>query len=108
MTNIYHQKEEKYIDDDGSGVFPKQEVRKKYNSKYQLTYSNQYYVMKNDYIKDTRIRPTYSGIKRKATGYVLRTGSPYRDAEGLSQLRSYLNDAIINAAQIIGGEIDIS
>ena len=37
--------------------------------------------MKNDYIKDTRIRRTYSGRKRKATGYVLMTGSPYRDAE---------------------------
>ena len=92
-----------YIDDDESGVFPKQEVRKKYNSKYQLTYSNQYYVMKNDYIKDTRTRRTYSGRKRKATGYVLITGSTYRDTEGLSQLRSCLNDAIINAAPIIGG-----
>ena len=60
-----------YIDDDGSRVFPKQEVRKKYNSKYQLTYSNQYYVIKNDYIKDTRISRTYSGRKLKATGYVL-------------------------------------
>ena len=27
-----------YIDDDGSVVFPKKQVRKKYNSKYQLTY----------------------------------------------------------------------
>ena len=58
--------------------------------------------MKNDYIKDTRIRRTYSGRKRKATGYVLITGSPYRDAEGLSQLRSCLHDAIISTAPIIG------
>ena len=49
----------KYIDDDGSGVSPKQQVRKKYNSKYQLTYSNRYYVMEHDYIKYTRIRRTY-------------------------------------------------
>ena len=28
----------KYIDDDGSGVFPKQKVIKLYNTKYQLTY----------------------------------------------------------------------
>ena len=28
----------KYIDDDGSGFFPKQQVRNRYNSKYQLTY----------------------------------------------------------------------
>ena len=63
-----------YIDDDGSGVFPKQEVRKKYNSKYQLTYSNRSYVMKHEYIKDTRIRRTYSGRKRKATGYIYITG----------------------------------
>ena len=58
--------------------------------------------MKNDYIKDTRIRRTYSGRKRKATGYVLITGSPYRDAEGSPQLRSCLHDAIINAAPRIG------
>ena len=50
----------KYIDDDGSGVSPKQQVIKKYNSKYQLTYSNRYYVMEHDYIKYTRIRRTYS------------------------------------------------
>ena len=59
--------------------------------------------MKNDYIKDTRIRRTYSGRKRKAKCYVLITGSPYRDAEGSSQFRSCLHDAIINAAPIIGG-----
>ena len=40
--------------------------------------------MKNDYIKDAIIRRTYSGRKRKAKGYVLLTGSPYRDAEGSS------------------------
>ena len=35
MTNIYHQKKRwKFIDDDGSGVFHKQKVRKIYNSKY--------------------------------------------------------------------------
>ena len=62
------------MNDDGSGVFPKQDVRNRYHSTYQLTYSNRYYVMKNDYIKYTRIRQTYSGRKRKATGYVLLTG----------------------------------
>ena len=93
-----------YIDEDGSGFFPKQEVRKNYNSKYQLTYSNPYYVIKNDYIKDTRIRRTYSGRKRKAKGYVLLTGSPYRDSEGSSQLISCLHDAIVNAAPRIGGK----
>ena len=70
----------KYIDDDGSGVLPKLLVRKKYNSRYQKNYSNHYYVQKNVYIKDTRMRRTYSGRKRKATGYVLITGSPYRAA----------------------------
>ena len=98
----------KYIDDDGSGVSPKQQVRKKYNSKYQLTYSNCYYVMKNEYIKDTRIRRIYSGKKRKATGYVLITGSPYRDAEGSPLNRSCLHDDIINSAPRIGGEINKS
>ena len=50
----------KYIYDDGNAVFPKQQVRKKYNSKYQLTDSNCYYVMKHDHIKDTRLRRKYS------------------------------------------------
>ena len=61
--------------------------------------------MKNDYIKGTIIRQTYSGRKLKATGSVLITGSPYRDAEGSSLNRSCLHDAIINATPIIGGEI---
>ena len=50
----------KYIDHDGSGVVPKQYVRKRYNAKYKKTYSNQYYVLENDYIKDTTIGRTYS------------------------------------------------
>ena len=79
-----------------------------YNSKYQLTYSNRYYVMKNDYIKDKIIRRTYSGRKQKATGYVLLTCSPYRDAEIYSQLISCLHDIIINAAPRIGVKIDQS
>ena len=84
----------KYIDDDGSGVLHKLLVIKKYNSRYQITYSNHYYVLKHDFIKDTRMRQTYSGRKRKATGYVLITGSPYRDAEGSPHHRSCLHDAI--------------
>ena len=36
----------KYIDDYGSGVFPKQKVRKLYNTKYQKTSSNWHYVLK--------------------------------------------------------------
>ena len=87
-----------------SVVFPKQGVRNKYNSTYKLTYSNRYFVMKKDYIKDTRIHWKHLGRKRKATGYVLITGSPYLDAEGLSQLRLCLHDAIINAATRIGGK----
>ena len=94
------------MDDDGSGVFPKQKFGKLYNTKYKNTYSNRYYVLKNDYIKDTRIRWTYSGRKQRATCYVYPKGSPYHDAEGSSQLRSCLHDAIINAAPRIGGEID--
>ena len=64
--------------------------------------------MKHDYIKDTIICWTYSGRKRKATGFVLLTGSPYLDAEGSSQLRLFLHNAIINAAPRIGGKIDQS
>ena len=93
-----------YIDDYRSAVFVKQEVRKKYNSKYELTYSNRYHVMKHDHIKYTRICRTYSGRKWKETGYVLLTGSPYRDAEGSSQLRACLHDSIINADPRIGRE----
>ena len=48
---------------------------------------------KNDFIKDTIIRLTYSGIKRGATCYVYLNGSSYRDAEGSSQLRSCIHDA---------------
>ena len=59
----------KYLDNDRSDVFPKQKFRKLYNEKYQKNYSNQYYVLKHDHIKDTRIRRTYSGRKRRATGY---------------------------------------
>ena len=64
--------------------------------------------MKHDYIKYTRIRRKYSGIKQKATGYVLLTGSSYRDAEGSSQLKSCLHYDIINSAPRIGGKIDQS
>ena len=35
----------KYIDDDGSGIFPKQKVENIYNEKYQTTYYNQNYVL---------------------------------------------------------------
>ena len=56
---------------------------------------------KNDYIKYTILRQTYSGRKISATGYVYLNGSPYRDAEGSSQLISCLHDEIINVAPII-------
>ena len=87
-------------------VFFKQKVRKRYNEKYQKTYSNRYYVLKNDYIKDTILLLTYLGRKRRATRYVYLDGSPYRDAEGSSHIRSCLRDAIINTAPRIGGVID--
>ena len=34
----------KYIDDDRSGVFPRQNFGKRYNAEYQKNYSNRYYV----------------------------------------------------------------
>ena len=61
---------------------------------------------KNDYIKDTRIRRKYPGRKQRATGYVYLKVSSYCDAEGSSQLRSCLHDAIIHASPIIGRKID--
>ena len=59
--NITSDDKNKYIDDGGSRIFLKQKVRKLYNAKYQKTYYNRYYVLKSDYIKDTRIRRTDSG-----------------------------------------------
>ena len=98
----------KYIDDDESGVNTKILVRKWYNARYQNTYSNRHYVLKNDFIKDTRICQTHSGRKPNATGYVLITGSPYSYAEGYPHHRSCLHDAIINAAPRIGEKNDRS
>ena len=92
------------MDDDGSGVLLKQTVRKFYSAKYEKYDSNRYYVLKIDYIKDTRICWKYSGRKWRATFFVYLKGSPYIDAEGSSQIRSCLHDRIINAAPIIGGK----
>ena len=92
----------KYFDDDGSGVLPKILVKKCYNARYQTYYSNREFILHNDYIKDRIIHRTSSGRKRKATGYVLITGSPYLDAEGSPHHRSCLHDAIINADPRIG------
>ena len=97
----------KYIDDNGSGIFPKQKVKLFYNARYQEEYSNQNYVLDRDYIKDTRIHWVHSGRKRKATGFVYLKGSPYRDTEWQSQLKLCLHDGIINAAPIIGGSLKI-
>ena len=99
--------EGKYMDDDVIGVLLKQKVRNLYNAKYQKTDSNWYYLLKDDYIKDTGMRPTYSGWILRATGYMYRKGSPYRYAEGLPQLRLCLHDAIINAYLIIDETIEI-
>ena len=41
--------------------------------------------------------------EKMAICYVYLNGSPYRDAEGLSKLRSCLHNEIINAAPRIGG-----
>ena len=54
----------KYIDDDGSGIFPKQRVRKLYNAKYQDTYRNRNYVVSAPHIKDTIIQKVFSGRKK--------------------------------------------
>ena len=86
-------------------VFFQKKFRNLYYTKYQKTYSNRYYVIKNDYIKETRIRRKYSGRKQRATGYVYLNGSPYCDAEVSSQIISCLHDAIINAAPRIGKKL---
>ena len=68
------------------------------------TYSNLDFFLQNDSIKYTIMRRTYSGRKRKATDYVLITGSPYHDDEGSPHHRSCLHNVIINAAPSIGGK----
>ena len=87
-------------------VFPKQNVRQIYNEKYQKTYYNRNYFLDRDYIKDTRIIRVHSGRKWKAAGFVYLKGSPYHGAEGSSQLRPCLHDAIINSSPRIGGNFD--
>ena len=97
---------EKYIDDDGSDIFPKQKDRKLYNTKYHETYGNIRHVLSEPYIKDAIIRGVYSGRKQTAMGFVYLQGSPYPDAEGSSHIRSCLHDAVINASPRIGQSID--
>ena len=46
------------MNDNGSGIFPRKNVRKLYNAKYKKTYPNRCYVLKNGGIKDTKIRRT--------------------------------------------------
>ena len=74
-TNVYDKyinnyDRRKYIDDYGSGIFPKNRGRKLYNKKYQETYGNRSYVVSSPYIKDIIMQRVYSGIKWKATGLV--------------------------------------
>ena len=102
-TDIYIIWQQKiYIDNGGSGVKPKQKVRKLHYFKYQQKYGNRSYVISGYYIKDTRICRTSSRIKRTGTGFVYLKGSPYCDYEVSSHLRSCLHDEIINSAPIIG------
>ena len=58
-----------------------------------------------NYIKYTRTRRTFSRRRRRAPGYVNLNSSLYRDAEGSSELRLCLRDAISNAAPKIGGGV---
>ena len=94
-------REKKNIDDDGNGVFTKQNIRQPYNTEYQRTYSNRYYVLKKDYVKYTRNRWTYLEKKQRSIFFVYLKGPPYRNAEGPSQPRSFSHDEIINSATII-------
>ena len=109
MVHIFYDKyiksedRKKYIDYDGSYIFPKLNIRNIYNSKYNAIYSNQIYVLGRDYNQDITIRQVHSGRKLKSAGFVYLKGSPYRDAEGSSKLRSCLHDAMTNYAPRIGG-----
>ena len=95
----------KYIDDYGSDIFPIIKDKNIYTKKYQETYRNRSHVFSTPYIKDRIILRVYSGIKQKAKGFVYLQGSPYHDAEGSSQIRSCLHDAIINSSPRIGQRI---
>ena len=53
-----------YIDDDGSGIFPEQKVRKLYSEKYQETYANRNYVISKYFIKYMITSQVYSGRKK--------------------------------------------
>ena len=89
---IKYDDRKKYIDNDGSGIFSKWNVRQLYNAEYLKTYLNRRSVHERDYIKDTRIGWVHSGRKRKATGFVYLKGPPYHDAERSLHLRSFLHD----------------
>ena len=89
----------------GVVFYKKKTIRNIYNAKYWKAYSNQYYVLENDYVKYTRIRWENSRGKQRATGCIYLEGSPFHYAEVSSQLRSCTYDAIINAALRIGGKL---
>ena len=78
MYKIIRQK--LYIDDDGSVVRPKQSKIKNYFSPYHESYGNRSYHISKDYKENMIIPRTYSGKKRKATGFVYLKYFPYRDA----------------------------
>ena len=99
------QNQHTYFDDNGSGLLPKIFAKKWKNLNDHRTYSHREYFLQNVIIKDRRITQAYSGKKRKGTGYVLLTGSKYRDAEVSSHHRSCLHDAIINAAPRVGEKL---
>ena len=83
-------------------VFFQKKVRKLYNENFHATYANRNFVLNRDYIIDKRICRVYSGRKQKATGFVYTQSSPYRNAEGSSQLGSFIHDAINNSSPIMG------
>ena len=86
--------------------FQKQKDIKLYTRKYQETYGNIPYVVSAPYIKDSRIRRVYSGIKQKAADFAYLQFSPYCDADGSSHLRSCLRDAVMNTTPRIGQIIE--
>ena len=72
----------KYIDDDGSGIFPKQKDRIIYNAKYQEIYGNMHHVLSASNLQYTRVQRVYLERNKKATCLVYLQYSTYCDAEG--------------------------
>ena len=85
----------KYIDDDGSGEKPKLAFQRRL---IKYSFCDPIQAM---FDRDRKEAKQNFGKKRKANGCIFLPGSGFREAEGNLKMRSCLQDAVINSAQII-------